>query len=206
MENIFYYRHSNNEIYEMKFNKVIVGLNGRERDVKNNKFNVLYVEVEVAGLGTMTWAKYGYKNTLSVVNIYDTIEKAIRGNNINTLNYDKIRKGVRAEDFFKVVWDNAWDCSFFDVDFIIPNHIFENVQNNLFGQRTIYYHTWVWDGFNAVEKGCIGVEKLKNGVPNTNKELLYDLINKECIYNKEIIGYPTREECVRANSVKIHRF
>ena len=54
MEKIFYYRHTNNEIYELKFKKVLIGLGGTIRNIKDKKFNVHYVEVEVAGLGTLT--------------------------------------------------------------------------------------------------------------------------------------------------------
>lgn len=207
MNKIFYYRHKNNEIYEMKFKKVIIELGGLTRNINDKKFNVLYVEVEVAGLGTLTWAKYGHNNLLSVTNIYDTIEKAIRGHNTGTLGYkEKVEMGLREEDLFKVNWHSVWDCSAFDVDFNIPNHIFEVVSHDFCGHETIVYHTWVWDGFNAVEKGCLGQTKPQCGVPNSCKTLMYDLINKECIYDKDIVGYGTREECVRANSVRVHRF
>lgn len=207
MDKIFYYRHKDNEIYEMKFKKVLIELGGLIRHINDKKFSVLYVEVEVAGLGTLTWAKYGYNNLLSVTNIYDTIEKAIRGHNVNTLGYkEKVEMGLREEDLFKVNWHSVWDCSVFDVDFNIPNHIFEVEKKNVFGQPTIYYHTWVWDGFNAVEKGSLGYVAPQKCVPNSYKALMYDLISKECIYDTKIVGYPTREECVRANSVKIHRF
>lgn len=206
MDKIFYYRNKNNEVYEMKFKKVLIGLGGTIYDISRKKFNVTYIEVEVAGLGTLSWGKYAYSNSLCVTNIYDSIEKAIRGYNTNTLKYMNNREGLCSEDVFNVIWGSNWDCSMFDLDFVLPKHIFEVVTHNFYGHETIDYHTWVWDGFNAVEKGCLGQTDPQCGVPNSSKTLMYDIINKECIYDKDIVGYATREECVRANSVKIHRF
>ena len=103
MEKIFYYRHTNNEIYELKFNKVLIRLGGRIHDINNKKFDVVYVEAEVAGLGTLTWTSYGYSNTLRAPYIFDTIEKAIRCYNISTLGVKEIVKmGLRSEDVFHV--------------------------------------------------------------------------------------------------------
>lgn len=207
MEKIFYYRHSNNEIYELKFKKVLIGLGGTIRNIKDKKFNVHYVEVEVAGLGTLTWAKNGISNTLRVNYIFDTIEKAIRGYNNSTLTFnEKVKMGLRSEDVFHVNQGFLWDCSAFDTNFNIPTHIFEVQGHNICGQPTINYRTWVWDGITAKERGCLGCLNPQEGVPNSYESLIYDLVGKECIYDKNIVGYATREECVRANCVKIHRF
>ena len=89
MEKIFYYRHSNNEIYELKFKKVLINIEEQIRHIKDKKFEVLYVEADVAGLGTLTWARYGYSNTLRVNHIFDTIEKAIRCYNNSTLTFNE---------------------------------------------------------------------------------------------------------------------
>ena len=103
MEKIFYYRHTNNEIYELKFKKVLITLGGEIRNIKDKQFTVLYIETEVAGLGTLTWARYGYSNTLRVSYIFDTIEKAIRCYNNSTLGFnEKIKMGLREEDVFHV--------------------------------------------------------------------------------------------------------
>ena len=207
MEKIFYYRHTNNEIYELKFKKVLISLGGKRHDINNKKFDVLYVEVEVAGLGVLTWAKYGYSNTLRVSYIFDTIEKAIRCYNNSTLGFnEKIKMGLREEDVFHVKVGFSWDCSAFDTNFNIPSHIFEVQGVNIVGQPTIDYYTWVWDGITAKERGCLGCPKPQTGVPNSYKNLIYDLVGKECIYDKSIVGYATREECVRANCIKIHCF
>ena len=207
MEKIFYYRHTNNEIYELKFKKVLITLGGEIRHIENKKFDVLYVEVEVAGLGVLTWAKYGYSNTLRVSYIFDTIEKAIRCYNNSTLGFnEKIKMGLREEDVFHVKVGFSWDCSAFDTNFNIPSHIFEVQGVNIVGQPTIDYYTWVWDGITAKERGCLGCLKPQKGVTNSDKSLIYDLVGKECIYNKDIVGYATREECVRANCIKIHCF
>ena len=207
MEKIFYYRHSNNEIYELKFKKVLIGLGGEIRNIKDKKFNVHYVEVEVAGLGTLTWSKNGISNTLRVNYIFDTIEKAIRGFNNLTLGFnEKVKMGLHEEDVFHVKYGFLWDCSAFDTNFNIPTHIFEVQGHNICGQPTINYRTWVWNGITAKESSCLGCLKPQEGVSNSSKSLIYDLIGKECIYDKNIVGYATREECVRANCVKIHRF
>ena len=207
MEKIFYYRHSNNEIYELKFKKVLIGLGGEIRDIKDKKFNVHYVEVEVAGLGTLTWANNGISNTLRVNYIFDTIEKAIRGYNNLTLGFnEKVKMGLREEDVFHVKYGFRWDCSAFDTNFNIPTHIFKVQGRNICGQPTINYRTWVWNGITAKESSCLGCLELPMGIPNSYRKLLYDLIGKECIYDKNIVGYATREECVNANCVKIHRF
>ena len=207
MEKIFYYRHSNNEIYELKFKKVLIGLGGTIRNIKDKKFNVHYVEVEVAGLGTLTWAKDGISNTLRVNYIFDTIEKAIRGYNNLTLGFnEKVKMGLCEEDVFHVKYGFHWDCSAFDTNFNIPTHIFEVQGHDICGQPTINYRTWVWNGITAKESSCLGCLKPQEGVSNSSKSLIYDLIGKECIYDKNIVGYATREECVRANCVKIHRF
>ena len=207
MEKIFYYRHSNNEIYELKFKKVLIGLGGTIRNIKDKKFNVHYVEVEVAGLGTLTWAKDGISNTLRVNYIFDTIEKAIRGYNNLTLGFnEKVKMGLREEDVFHVKYGFHWDCSAFDTNFNIPTHIFEVQEHGICGQPTINYRTWVWNGITAKENSRLGCLELPTGIPNSDRRLLYDLIGKECIYDKNIVGYATREECVRANCVKIHRF
>ena len=207
MEKIFYYRHTNNEIYELKFNKVLIRLGGKIHDINKKKFDVLYVEAEVAGLGTLTWARYGYSNTLRVSYIFDTIEKAIRCYNNLTLGFnEKVKMRLRSEDVFHVSADVSWDCSAFDTNFNIPTHIFEVQGIDICGQPIINYHTWVWDGITAKEKGCLGCLKPQEGVSNSSESLIYDLVAKECIYNKDIIGYATREECVSANCIKIHCF
>ena len=74
------------------------------------------------------------------------------------------------------------------------------------GQPTINYRTWVWDGVTAKERGCLGCLKPQAGVPNSYESLIYNLVGKECIYNKDIVGYATREECVSANCIKVHLF
>ena len=207
MEKIFYYRHSNNEIYELKFKKVLIGLGGEIRNIKDKKFNVHYVEVEVAGLGTLTWSKNGISNTLRVNYIFDTIEKAIRGYNNSTLTFnEKVKMGLREEDVFHVKQGFLWDCSAFDTNFNIPTHIFEVQGFNIYGQPTINYRTWVWDGITAKERGCLGCLKPQAGVPNSYESLIYDLVGKECIYDKNIVGYATREDCVNANCIKVHCF
>ena len=207
MEKIFYYRHTNNEIYELKFKKVLINIEEEIRHIKDKKFEVLYVEAEVAGLGVLTWARYGYSNTLRVSYIFDTIEKAIRCYNNSTLGFnEKIKMGLREEDVFHVKVGFSWDCSAFDTNFNIPSHIFEVQGVNIVGQPTIDYYTWVWDGITAKEKGCLGCLNPQTGVPNSYKSLIYDLVGKECIYDKSIVGYATREECVRANCIKIHCF
>ena len=207
MKKIFYYRHTNNEIYELKFKKVLIGLGGTIRNIKDKKFNVHYVEVEVAGLGTLTWAKDGISNTLRVNYIFDTIEKAIRGYNNLTLGFnEKVKMGLHSEDVFHVKQGFLWDCSAFDTNFNIPTHIFEVQGVNICYQPTIVYHTWVWDGITAKERGCLGCLKPQAGVPNSYESLIYDLVGKECIYNKDIVGYATREECVNANCIKVHLF
>ena len=166
-----------------------------------------YVEVEVAGLGTLTWAKDGISNTLRVNYIFDTIEKAIRGYNNLTLGFnEKVKMGLREEDVFHVKYGFHWDCSAFDTNFNIPTHIFEVQGHDICGQPTINYRTWVWNGITAKENSRLGCLELPTGIPNSDRRLLYDLIGKECIYDKNIVGYATREECVRANCVKIHRF
>ena len=193
MEKIFYYRHSNNEIYELKFKKVLIGLGGEIRNIKDKKFKVHYVEVEVAGLGTLTWAKDGISNTLRVNYIFDTIEKAIRGYNNLTLGFnEKVKMGLREEDVFHVKYDFLWDCSAFDTNFNIPTHIFEVQGVNIYYQPTINYHTWVWDGITAKERGSLGCLKPQAGVPNSYENLIYDLVGKECIYDKSIIRDSTR--------------
>ena len=186
MEKIFYYRHTNNEIYELKFKKVLIRLGGKRHDINDKKFDVLYVEVEVAGLGVLTWAKYGYSNTLG-------------------LN-EKIKMGLREEDVFHVKVGFSWDCSAFDTNFNIPSHIFEVQGVNIVGQPTMDYYTWVWDGITAKERGCLGCLKPQERVTNSDESLIYDLVGKECIYNKDIVGYATREECVNANCIKVHLF
>ena len=207
MEKIFYYRHTNNEIYELKFKKVLINIEEEIRHIKDKKFEVLYVEAEVAGLGVLTWARYGYSNTLRVSYIFDTIEKAIRCYNNSTLGLnEKIKMGLREEDVFYVIVGFSWDCSAFDTNFNIPSHIFEVQGVNIVGTPTIDYHTWVWDGVAAKEKACLGCLIPQTGVPNSYKNLIYDLVGKECIYDKSIVGYATREECVRANCIKIHCF
>ena len=207
MEKIFYYRHTNNEIYELKFKKVLINIEEEIRHIKDKKFEVLYVEAEVAGLGTLTWAKYGYSDTLRVPYIFDTIEKAIRGHNNITLGfYEKVKIGLREEDVFHVKPGFNWDCSAFDTNFNIPSHIFGVRSLDICGQPIMGYHTWVWDGIAAKEEVCLGCLNPQTGVPNSHKSLIYDLVAKECIYNKDIVGYATREECVHANCIKIHRF
>ena len=207
MEKIFYYRHTNNEIYGLKFNKVLITVGGEIRHIENKKFEVLYVEAEVAVLGTLTWARYGYSNTLRVNHIFDTLEKAIRCHNNSTLTFnEKVNMGLREEDVFHVKPGFLWDCSAFDTNFNIPTHIFEVQGHDIYGQPTINYRTWVWNGITAKEKNRLGCLELPTGIPNSDRRLLYDLIGKECIYDKNIVGYATREECVRANCVKIHRF
>ena len=207
MEKIFYYRHTNNEIYELKFKKVLITLGGEIRNIKDKQFAVLYVETEVAGLGTLTWARYGYSNNLHVNCIFDTIEKAIRCHNNSTLTFNEIvNMGLRSEDVFHVKQSFLWDCSAFDTNFNIPTHIFEVQGLNIYGQPTINYRTWVWDGVTAKEKGCLGCLKPHTGVPNSDKSLMYDLVCKECIYDKNIVGYATREDCVNANCIKVHCF
>ena len=207
MEKIFYYRHTNNEIYELKFKKVLITLGGEIRNIKDKQFAVLYVETEVAGLGTLTWARYGYSNNLHVNCIFDTIEKAIRCHNNSTLTFnEKVNMGLRSEDVFHVRQGFLWDCSVFDTNFNIPTHIFEVQGLNVYGQPTINYRTWVWDGVTAKEKGCLGCLELHTGVPNSDKSLMYDLVGKECIYDKNIVGYATREDCVNANCIKVHCF
>lgn len=203
---IFYYRHSNNEIYEMKFNKVIINLHGRSRNIDKGKFWVEHISAEVAGLGTLTYTHYAIGgNSLCVPNIYDSIEKAIRGRNTNTLVLKDRLNGACNEDFFNVSWNTEWDCSMFNLDFNIPTFINENRYKDIFGCDCVSYRTWVWNGVDAEERGCLGITRT-NSIPNSYQNLLYDLINEECIYNTEIVGYATREECVRANSVKVHRF
>ena len=208
MEKIFYYRHTNNEIYELKFKSVCVQLGGRVAHISKNKFYVEYVEAEVAGLGLLRWARYGtFRNSLSIVNIYDTIEKAMRGYNTNSLGYkEKVEMHLREEDLFKVNWHEPWDCSNFNLNFILPNHIFAVKDFDVVGCEIVRYHTWVWDGIKPKEKGCLGTLLPCKNVPNSYQYLWYDLVSGECLYNKEIVGYATREECARANSVKIHRF
>ena len=207
MEKIFYYRHTNNEIYGLKFKKVLITLGGEIRHIENKKFEVLYVEAEVAVLGTLTWARYGYSNTLRVNHIFDTLEKAIRCHNNSTLTFnEKVNMGLREEDVFHVKPGFLWDCSAFDTNFNIPTHIFEVQGHDICGQPTINYRTWVWNGITAKENSRLGCLELPTGIPNSDRRLLYDLIGKECIYDKNIVGYATREECVRANCVKIHRF
>ena len=207
MEKIFYYRHTNNEIYGLKFKKVLITLGGQIRHIKDKKFEVLYVEAEVAVLGTLTWARYGYSNTLRVNHIFDTLEKAIRCHNNSTLTFnEKVNMGLREEDVFHVKPGFLWDCSAFDTNFNIPTHIFEVQGVNICYQPTIVYHTWVWDGITAKERGCLGCLKPQAGVPNSYESLIYDLVGKECIYNKDIVGYATREECVSANCIKVHLF
>ena len=114
--------------------------------------------------------------------------------------------GLREEDVFHVKPGFLWDCSAFDTNFNIPTHIFEVQGLNFYGQPTINYRTWVWDGVSAKEKGCLGCLKPHTGVPNSGKSLMYDLVGKECIYDKNIVGYATREDCVNANCIKVHCF
>ena len=114
--------------------------------------------------------------------------------------------GLREEDVFHVKPGFLWDCSAFDTNFNIPTHIFEVQGVNICYQPTIVYHTWVWDGITAKERGCLGCLKPQKGVPNSDESLIYDLVGKECIYNKDIVGYATREECVNANCIKVHLF
>ena len=168
---------------------------------------MVYVEAEVAVLGTLTWARYGYSNTLRVNHIFDTLEKAIRCHNNSTLTFnEKVNMGLREEDVFHVKPGFLWDCSAFDTNFNIPTHIFEVQGVNICYQPTIVYHTWIWDGITAKERGCLGCLKPQKGVPNSDESLIYDLVGKECIYNKDIVGYATREECVNANCIKVHLF
>lgn len=202
MQTIFYYRHKNNEIYELKFNKVLVNTCGSVSALENGKFDVEVISAEVAGLGTLEWTKCGFDNTLVITNIYDSIEKAIRGNNINTI---KNKRGICREDLFDVNWGFPFDCNAFDLDIDVPSNMFIEEFCNCLGLNKKRVGTWVWNGVESEKKFSFGVEKVAP-YNNSHRNVYFDLISREFIYDKSIVGYGTREECTKANSVKIHRF
>lgn len=204
MEKIFYYRHTNNEIYQLKFKKVLINLEEEVRNIVALRYEVAYIQAEVAGLGLLEWVRLGLGNTLRPQNIFDSVEKAIACKNVNTLGCSK-----GSEDVFHVNFlDWKWDCSFLDFeDFSLPENIFSVIETNFFGQSAIRIKSYVWNGIEAVEKGNLG-EYHPCGTHNDYGHLLYDVINNKPYMREEYCqgGYATAEECARNNSIKVHCF
>lgn len=208
MEKIFYYRHTNNEIYQLKFKRVLIRLDGEEvRNVLSSLYMVEYIQAEVAGLGLMEWRRNGRFHDevrLRPQNIFDSVEKAVACKNVNTLGCVKGSEDVFHVNF--IGW--KWDCSFLDFDdFTLPENVFSVTETNVFGQRVMRIKTYVWNGVKAVEKGYIG-DKSPYDVSILSGCVTYDVINNQCFiadeYRKN--GYTTAEECTNNNAIKVHCF
>jgi hypothetical protein len=198
----FFYRF-NGEIYEMKFTKFIVEVDGDEVDMKAGNYHVIMATADIAEIGIKT---YEYKsvplyNNMRLDYIYETIEKAIEGVEPMFPNKGKDSNLYNC----KVVMDGHNVRRPHNTS-IVHTYYNKKISNGNIRTPFSIHGTWVWNGFKPIFTTHIGASSV-HGYINGEKYLLYDIVEEIFLLNTDIVnrGYATSEECTKANHVKVHR-
>lgn len=204
-ENNIFFIKIKGEVYEMKFENLIVpmggvSLNCRSMAILTDKSPVT-ARVNIASLGEKLWHKYQYCSEIPITQIYNTLEDCING---TTPIFKWGGNGC-------LVFTDVIAPIIADTDEVLMNGAYWDVTNNFLGRDDLIMRTYIRNGTEAISKRVYApnTDETKNLVFHNSDEIIhYDLVNEKHIvdskYQKKC--YATYEECVNDNFVKVHRF
>ena len=202
-EKIFY-ANIDNEVYQCKFNNVTISvgyissLDITEDCVTNIDGQIVYMELNIASVGNnVYWAKNGNQSLFCPLKIYRSAEDCINGKN-------PIFKGTK-QLFLEspIVVD-------IDKDFTPKRAFWKKIYRG--NDETFYdleLYAYKWNGLKAKEEPFCSSSNVFDGkYINHRKNPLYNLVTRKWIADTEYYtnSYPTYEECVNNNHIKVHTF
>lgn len=201
--NIFYIK-INGEVYEMKFENIVMPMASIKPDefgleVLNNR-EISTIRVNIASLGSKLWHTYGCNTGLPVTRIYKTLDDCVNGVN-------PIFKFHR----FSLTFTNAIEPIIANAEELLMDGAYWSKETNIYGHNYLLMRTYHWNGTEVISKRVFSpnTEETKSLVfDNSYENIHYDLVTKKHIVDSEYqkTCYATYEECVNDNFVKVHRF
>lgn len=184
--------------YRLKKSKLL--LFSKEKDRKFSKIGIDCFEFVLATTPegeNGTWSRFrggdfGLKPTL----IYRTLNDCV--NHTNPLfAFDGFNRQLWLREPYEVSLNEITP----DTMFWVYN------SNDVYGNVSYMLRTYVWDGYTAVsERVCTTRDASR--LSNSNCDPLLDLLDGKFILSDDLSehSYATREDCHKANSVKVHLF
>lgn len=207
-ENNTFFIKINNEVYEMRFENIILDMANISlvsKDVHvvdiTNK-GILAMRMSIASIGEVVWNRLNFNDEIVPVAIYKSVEDCIHGED----PIFKWGEGVR-----NLICTDAIESIYASSDEVLLDGCFWKGRSNPL-RKWLSMSTWKWDGINAVNsyvKTKATSETLELGFSSKYIDgLLYDLVNEDFIMdeNEKSTLYASKEECINSNFVKVHRF
>lgn len=202
-----FYINIDNEVYQCKFNNVILEVNTiPSRNVTDDtivKINggIVYINLNIAGIANnVSWSKKGNMDGFNPLKIYNTADDCING-------YSPIFKG---RDQYSPLSLSSPIITDIEKDFC-PKRAFWKKRpiNGDENHFTLKLYAYKWNGFDADEVILRSPCDIPlGGYKNSYQYPLYNLVTNKWLMDLDEYGklFPTYEECVNNNHIKIHRF
>ena len=204
-ENKIFYIKIDGEVYEMKFENIVLPMHGvllnNLGKVTMSDKAVVTIRVNIASLGEKLWYRHQFESELPITQIYETLDDCIKG----------VHPIFKYGNYGCIKFTSVIAPIIATTDEVLMDGAYWRLSKNFYEEEVLTMRTYHWNGIEAISKRVYApnTEETKDLVFHNSDEFLhYDLVNEKHIVDSEYQKkcYATYEECVNDNVVKIHRF